>query len=112
MVLPDLKKATNQVAYAAVDALAALAKDGSLLLSIVNRGSTGPVQLAIVVEGFHPAASAELQTLSATRPWEGNSMESPEVVKPVDRALAIEGEKIRFELGPYTVARLRLAPKG
>ena len=111
MVLPDLKNAAKEISFSAVDALAGLARDGSLLLSIVHRDSTGPVRLVAEVADFKPADTAELHMLTADVPWAANSLEATEAVKPVDSVMALRGGKLELELRPYSVARVRMAPQ-
>jgi len=108
MVLPDLRHATNTVSFGAIDALAAIGKDGSLLVSLVHRGSSGSIHLQIDLQDFNPAGSAELQTLTAGAPWDGNSLEQPEAVKPVDSIRTVQGKKLDLDVSPYTVMRVRM----
>ncbi|MBI4326266.1 MAG: hypothetical protein HY674_13525 [Chloroflexi bacterium] len=108
LVLPELKSAAPEASFGAVDALAALAKDGSLLLSIVHRGSAGPIRLAVALEDFAPVGSAELRLLTADVPWAANSLEDPQHVQPVDSTVTVQDGKIELEIRPYTVMRLRV----
>src|SRR6266545_2908072 len=108
IVLPDLKNAAREASFSAVDALAALAKDGSLLLSIVSRGTAGPVRLEVELNDFKPAGSAELLTLAAEAPWAGNTMETPDAIKPARSRVDLRGGRIEVELRPYTWLRARI----
>ena len=111
MVLPDLKHATKNVSFSAVDALAAVAQDRSLLLSIVHRGSTAPVHLIIELADFKAAGPAELRILTAAKPWQGNSLEEPDAIKPVDSVIALKDGRLEFDVAPYTVMRVRIPPQ-
>jgi alpha-N-arabinofuranosidase len=110
-VLPELREATASATCGCVDALAALATDGSLLVSIVHRGSSGPLRLALVLDGFKSSDCAEVHTLAAAVPWAANTLENPDAVKPVDTQLTIKAGKFELNLQPYSVVRLRI-PRG
>ena len=112
MVLPDLIKAAKSTSYSDVDALAALAKDGSLLLSIVNRrAGAGPLHLAVDLTGFRANGSAEVWTLAGDAPWEANTLEHQELVRPVTSKLPVQGNKLNLDIRPYSIVRLRV-PSG
>jgi alpha-N-arabinofuranosidase len=107
-VLPDLRNAAPAASFSAVDALAALATDGSLLLSIVHRGTHGPIKLSVSLDDFASADRAEVRTLSAGVPWAANTLEQPEAVKPVDSTVAVRENRLELELPPYSVLRVRV----
>jgi alpha-N-arabinofuranosidase len=110
-VLPDLRSAAKEpVAYGAVDALAAVAPDGSLLLSIVHRGTAGPLRLAVDLGDFAAAKEAEARTLAAEVPWAANTLEAPEAVRPADAVLPVDGRRLAVDLKPYSVLRVRVRP--
>jgi alpha-L-arabinofuranosidase len=111
MVLPDLKSATKECTYGAVDALAAVGTDQSLWISLVHRGTAGPIRLEIAIEDFKAAERVELWTLSAEVPWAANSYENPEKVRPVESSAPVREGKLTVELKPYTVMRVRI-PRG
>lgn len=108
MVLPELKSASMGCTYGAVDALAALAPDGSLLLSIVHRGSNQPIHLDISLDDFKGAEKAEITTLAAEVPWAANSRMAPGKVKPVESTMDVEKDHFRLELEPFSVKRVRV----
>jgi alpha-N-arabinofuranosidase len=109
LVLPDLRKVTKSVTFAAVDALAARASDGGLLISLVNRGdSSEPVQLRIEFAGFAPAEEAFVRTLAARSPAEGNTLEQPEAVLPMDTKVRLRDDQLELALPPYSVLRVRV----
>jgi alpha-N-arabinofuranosidase len=109
LVLPDLKSVTKGASFNAIDALAALSEKGDLLVSLVHRGTNGPIHITLQVDQFNAAPSAQLHTLTAQTPWDGNSLEHPELVKPTETKLNVRDAKVELDLPPYTVARLHLA---
>ncbi len=113
-VLPQLRDVTRHASYSAVDALAAIAKDGSLLLSIVDRGPSRPIHLSIALDGFSADNAAQLRTLHADVPWAANSLQHPDAVVPVDSIVPVRNGKIEFDLRPYSVLCLRVphSPSG
>jgi alpha-L-arabinofuranosidase len=111
LVLPDLRNATKEAPFSVVDALAALAPDGALWVSIVHRGTSSPIRLRIVLKDFNPARLAEVRTLSADVPWAANTLERPDAIKPVDSTVAARDGEFDLELKPYSVLRVRI-PRG
>ena len=109
LVLPDLKNVTSACSYQAIDALAAQSQDGNLLISIVHRGTSGPVDLEIVIKDSALTADMEIQTLCADVPWATNTLERPEAIKPVITAGKIENGKMLIAVKPYTVLRITAA---
>ncbi len=75
MVLPDLRHVTKSWTGKVLDVLAAESSDGTLLLSIVYKGTKQPIDLKIELEGLTPAGTAQIQTLSANVPWAANTLE-------------------------------------
>jgi alpha-N-arabinofuranosidase len=108
LVLPDLKNVTYSWSYKSVDALAAIASDGSLLISIVHKGTDNPVDLDLTLEGFESAKKVDIQTLSADVPWAGNTLEEPRAIIPANTVERIERGKLSITIKPYTVLRLRI----
>ena len=110
-VLPDLKNATPACAYRAIDAQAAVAADGSVLVSIAHRGTSGPIRLTVHVEDFPAKGPAEVRRLTADVPWAANTLEHPERVKPADEPAEVNRGKLTLELKPFTIVRVRV-PRG
>jgi alpha-N-arabinofuranosidase len=108
LVLPDLKKVTSQAEFPALDALAALADNGDLLLSIVHRGTAGPIRLAIETSGFAAKSPADVRTLSAAVPWAANSVAAPNAVAPKDSTVESANGRLQLDLIPYSWVRIRL----
>ncbi len=67
-VLGDLKTFTSHASYSAVDALAAIATNGDLLVSIVNC-DVKVIHLTTELNGFDGAGNASVRTLRGTVPW-------------------------------------------
>jgi alpha-N-arabinofuranosidase len=112
MVLPDLKNASKNVSFRSVDALAAMGGDGGLLLSIVNRSSSNePFHITVDIQDFKPANEAELRTLAADAPWDGNSLDQPARIHPVDSSIPLRDGKLELDVKPFSVLRVRL-PRG
>jgi alpha-N-arabinofuranosidase len=110
LVLPDLKNATKEASFGEVDALAAVAKDGGLLLSLVNRGSAGAIRVTVELPDFKAAGRAEVRTLSADVPWASNTLEKPDAVTPVDSVRQVSEGRFELDLPPYSVVRVRVTP--
>ncbi|MHC4641794.1 MAG: alpha-L-arabinofuranosidase C-terminal domain-containing protein [Planctomycetota bacterium] len=108
LVLADLKNVTSEWSYKSVDALAAIASDGSLLISIVHKGADKPVDLDLFLKGFGSAKKVEIQTLSADVPWAENTAEDPRAITPVDTVKRIEKGKLSITIKPYTLLRMRI----
>ncbi len=108
LVLPDLRNATKQGTYKTLDALAARAPDGSLLLSIVHKGVKDPVKLEITLEDFEPAGKVEVRTLAAEVPWAANTLESPEAITPVTSTRELGDRRLSLALQPYSYTLVRI----
>jgi alpha-L-arabinofuranosidase len=85
-----------------IDSVAALDRKGDLLISVVHRGISRPVQLSITFEGFEPEPQAHVRTLVADIPWAANSLDNPEVVKPVVATVKLKGRGLSLTLRPYS----------
>jgi alpha-L-arabinofuranosidase len=112
LVLPELKNVTREEEFKTVDALAAVAPSGDLLLSIVHRGSAGPTRLAIELRDFASASRAEVLTLSGAVPWAANSLRNPDAIKPVQGTAEVRNGWLTLELEPYSVLRVRVPKAG
>jgi alpha-N-arabinofuranosidase len=107
LVLPDLQHAVPEASYGAIDALAAT-KDGSLGLSIVHRGTAGPIDLTVILEDSAATDLAEVLTLSADAPWERNTLEEPERIKPAVSSIPCREGRLELHLRPFSFTRIRL----
>ena len=108
MVLPDLKNVTSEWSYKSVDALSAIASDGSLLISIVHKGTDNPVDLDVILKGFESAKKVEIQTLSADVPWAANTLENPQAITPNNTVQRIENGKLSITIKPYSVLLMKI----
>jgi len=106
LVLPDLKNVTSACSYQMIDALAAKSQNGNLLISVLHRGTSDPINLEIVIKDSTYTGRAELQTLTADVPWAENTLENPEAIIPVSTAAKIENGKMLITIKPYTVLRI------
>ncbi|MCX8109613.1 MAG: hypothetical protein N3G20_12510 [Verrucomicrobiae bacterium] len=109
-VLPDLRGVAAEYSFGIVDALAAQADDGAMLLSLVNRSSTRPVHVMVEFEGNEPGQQALLTSLRANQPWEGNTLESPHAIVPTTTHITVKNKRVEMDLAPYGVHVLRFAP--
>ena len=94
--------------YDALDALAAVAPDGDLLLSLVHRGAASPLRVRIELADFPAGRKVEVRTLSADVPWAANTRESPQSVLPKDSTAETAAGKLELEIRPFTLMRLRV----
>jgi alpha-N-arabinofuranosidase len=108
LVLPELRSATKDWTYKTLDVLAAQARDGSLLLSIVHKGTAGPTELEITLEDFRPATHTEIQTLAADVPWAQNTLEAPARIAPVAGTQPVRDGTLTLMLRPYSYTLVRL----
>jgi len=106
LVLPDLKNVTSTCSYKTIDALAAQSDDGDLLISVVHRGTSGPVDLEIIMKDFATTSRAQIQTLTADVPWAANTLERPEAITPVSTTGKIENGRMLITIKPYSVLRI------
>lgn len=109
LVLRDLKNTTSACSYKTIDALAAQSQDRNLLISIVHRGTSGSIDLEIVMKDFASTAEVEIQTLTADVPWATNTHEKPEAIIPISTAGKIENGKMLITIKPYSVLRITAA---
>ena len=83
---------------------------GALLVSLVHRGSSGPLQLDLSLEGFEAGAEARIESLTAPFPWSANTDTEPEAIVPVASTAAIENNRIALSLPLGSVMLLRIPP--
>jgi alpha-N-arabinofuranosidase len=111
-VLPGIKGQPAPHRYAAIDSLAALSESGSLLVSIVHRGSAGPIRVAVELGSFPAGPKADLYVLSADVPWAANTLQSPGAVKPRESTADIRDGKLLLDLKPFTWCRVQVPKAG
>jgi alpha-N-arabinofuranosidase len=110
-VLPDLRRATDATSFGAIDASAARHEDGRLLLSLVHRGAAAPIEVNVELVGSRAGGPVEVMTLSADKPWLGNTLEEPEAVTPRVQQAEFSDGLLTLRLQPFTFARLDLVPE-
>jgi alpha-N-arabinofuranosidase len=108
-VLGDLKQYVSQASYSAIDALAAIATNGNLLISIVNR-DTKPIHLTMELDGFNAAGNANERTLQGTVPWAANTLLDPHAIEPRTSTVQVHQRKLELRLEPYSIVQLSIAP--
>ena len=108
LVLPELRNVTKEESFRTVDALAALAPNGDLLISLVHRSSRGATALAIDLQDYAAARAAEVRTLSGPVPWAANTLRDPEAIKPADSTVEVRDGRLTLDLKPYSVLRVRM----
>jgi alpha-L-arabinofuranosidase len=109
IVLGDLRNAGESGDYPVIDALAAIARDGALLLSLVHRGSSGPIEIQVELDGFHSRGKADILTLAAEHPWDKNSLGQPDAVTPRRSHSTVDVSQMTLTLQPWSVTRVRIA---
>jgi alpha-N-arabinofuranosidase len=107
-VLPDVDRAgVEPDTVPILDAVAAVDRDGALLISIAHRGRSGPVQTTVSCDGLQ-APSAEVETLSAEVPWAKNTMDAPGAVVPVESQATVSNGQMTIELPACSVTLVRV----
>ena len=112
LVLPAMANQSTLRRYAAIDAVAAVAADDTLWLSIIHRGTSGPIRVAIELGTFHAGPQADLYQLSADVPWAANTLRLPETVKPQESTAEIRDGKLILDLKPFTWCRAHVPKAG
>jgi len=112
LVLPPLSHQSAPRRYAVIDALAAVADDGTLLLSIIHRGTSGAIRVAVELGTFHAGPKADLYLLSADVPWAANTLRLPETVKPQESTTEVHNGKLILDLKPFSLCRVRIVKAG
>ena len=93
-----------------IDAVAAIDADGDLLVSLVNRGISGPVELSLGLNEFHGAGEAEITMITAVdRPWDQNTLDEPEKIIPQESKTGITDNALTLELPLCSVTQVRIA---
>jgi alpha-N-arabinofuranosidase len=94
-----------------LDASATASDDGrALSVFLINRHLTEPLDISVTMEGSVRSPSDQrLRLLSAESPFARNDFEHPERLRIMDRAVAVEGNRLRVEMPPHSVGALVLA---
>jgi alpha-L-arabinofuranosidase len=108
--LPDIKRAGGDPEFGVVDAVAAVSVRGILLVSLVNRGTGGPVRTKLNIDGFVLGGKAVVRTVSGEHPWDANTLEYPRRVEIRDSEAEARGGTMSLELPPFSVVQVGLSP--
>jgi alpha-L-arabinofuranosidase len=111
LVLPDLRNFAGKKTFGAVDAVAAISPAGDLLVSLVHRGTAGPIQVSLQVDGFVLGEKATLSVLSGAAPWSANTLEKPHTVDIRKSEETMHGNSFSLEVQPFSVVQGRFFPK-
>jgi alpha-N-arabinofuranosidase len=109
-VLGDLQEHVPQATYSSVDAVAAIATNGDLLVSLVNR-DVKPIQTVLELDGFNANYSANSVTLRGANPSAANKLNEPQAVTPQTSTVTVHDEKIGLTLAPFSIVQLDVPPK-
>jgi len=91
-----------------IDAFAAVGDDGELCVSLVNRGLEPVQHVEVTWEDFAPAGPAELWRLSASAPWEQNTVDAPDRIAPQREQLPCDDGRVIVSLPAFAMVQLRL----
>lgn len=108
LVLPGLKSAASNVAFGAIDAFAAIDREGSLLLSLVNRRVEGPVLVMAELADFDADEFAARRTLAGNVPWEINSLATPDLIAPKDSQIELKAGRFEVELPRFSFTQITI----
>ena len=107
-VLADLRESGFQEALPLVDSLAAVDGSGDVLVSLVHRGTEAPVEVELELEGLDASSRVGALLLGSARPWDANSLEQPERIRPARTTARLRAGRLRVELPPFALLHLRV----
>jgi alpha-L-arabinofuranosidase len=108
-VLADLKATGFDEEVSVIDALAAIDTRGALLLSIVHHG-TGTIVVEVVIDDLEAGPVAEVQVLTGEFPWSGNTVDAPERITPVQRAVPVKEGRFLVTIPPFSLSQVCIVP--
>ncbi len=111
MILPDIRNAGGNPSFDALDALAALAANGDLLLSLVHRGAGRPIRLSVQLNGFSSTDKAQLRTLAGPTPWAANTLKEPAAIQLARTEIEVRDGSLTLLLQPYSIVQARFVPR-
>ncbi len=88
--------------------VAAVEKDGTVLLSLANRSIQGPVTVRVQLWDDSVAGKADVQTLSSEHPWDRNSVETPDAIRPQSSSVNVSGGAFELTVPLFGVTVVRL----
>lgn len=95
-----------------LDVLTAIDRSGDLLISIVHRGTAGPVKLEITMAGQQCNSPAGMWLLTAPLPWAANFARKPNAIVPKYIQLKVAGKRVTVTMPRFSVALARAAVSG
>jgi alpha-N-arabinofuranosidase len=110
-VLPDIRNSGANKTFGAVDAVAAVSQRGDLLISLVHRGTGGPIRVSFEVDGFALGEKADLSVLSGAPPWSANTLEQPRSIDIRNSQMSMRGDTFSLEVQPFSVVQGRFFPR-
>ncbi len=99
--MPELE--SGELSVPQVSATAALAKDGKLMVALVNLHTNDAADVVADIEGYD-AAKANGRVLTAAVLDAHNTFEQPDAVQPVPLAVRLERNRLRVTLPPRSVS--------
>jgi alpha-N-arabinofuranosidase len=90
-----------------VSASAALAKDGRLVLALVNLHAEDAADVTADIEGYD-ASEASARVLTGTEIDAHNTFEQPDTVLPAPLRVRLQGDRVRITLPPRSVSVIAL----
>jgi hypothetical protein len=76
-----------------------------LLVSIVNRGTAGSVNLTPKLDGYPAAPKARVTTLTGPLPWTANTLADPLAIRPVLSEKEVRASSLVLTLPPCSVVQ-------
>jgi len=110
-VLPELRNTSSDSSFPLFDAIAALSTNGDLLISLVHRGTGGPIRVRLAIDGYPAAENASVRTLSGSFPWAVNTLEQPEAVRPISTQEEVKNGAMVLMVNPYSLVHITLTRK-
>ncbi|MGC9347555.1 MAG: alpha-L-arabinofuranosidase C-terminal domain-containing protein [Anaerolineae bacterium] len=95
-----------------IDAMAALSKNGDLILTLVHRaGDVGPVGVAVSLEGFAASDEVGVITLRGKTWHDRNTLDEPDRVGPQKSQIELTApDRLDITLPPFSVTQVKLTP--
>jgi alpha-L-arabinofuranosidase len=94
-----------------LDAVAAVAPSGELIVLIVQR-ARDPVTLSLRILDLASEATAEVVTLAGTAPWDRNTETQPQRITPRVTRVQVMAGCVTLELTPCSLTRVIIRGTG
>jgi alpha-N-arabinofuranosidase len=82
--------------------------NGDLVLFVANRDWKNDIPATLRLQGFSPAAQAQVDTLAADSPLAENTGDSPNAIRPVTKSQDVSGNEIRYVFPKLSVTVMTL----